>query len=95
MNKTPAVLLAALMAAGAAFAGGTNTATLAVSNMDCAACPLTVRAALEKVPGVSTAKVVFKTKLAVVAFDPTRTSPETLTKATASAGFPSSVKQVQ
>ena len=95
MKKIHAVLLAALLVAGAAFGGGTKTATLIVSNMDCAACPLTVRAALEKVPGVTTAKVDFKAKLAVVAFDPTKTSPETLTKATASAGFPSSVKQVQ
>lgn len=95
MNKTLTVFLAAFMAAGAAFAGGASTATLAVTNMDCAACPLTVRAALEKVPGVSTAKVDYKTKLAVVAFDPGKTSPEALTKATAGAGYPSSVRQVQ
>ena len=51
--------------------------------------------ALEKVPGVDTAKVDFKTKRAVVAFDPAKTSPEVLTKATADAGFPSSVERVQ
>ena len=95
MKKTFTLFLAAFMAAGAAFAGVAKTATLAVTNMDCAACPLTVRAVLEKVPGVSTAKVDFKTKLAVVAFDPGKTTPEALTKATAGAGYPSSVKQVQ
>lgn len=57
--------------------------------------PITVRKALEKVPGVDTAKVDFKSKRAVVAFDPAKTTPEALTKATADAGFPSSVKQVQ
>ena len=95
MKKILTVFLAAFLAAGAAFAGGAKTATLTVTNMDCAACPLTVRAALEKVPGVSTAKVDYKTKLAVVAFDSDKTTPEALTKATAGAGYPSSVKQVQ
>jgi mercuric ion binding protein len=31
----------------------------------------------------------------VVAFDPGKTTPQALTKATADAGFPSSVKQIQ
>ena len=61
----------------------------------CAACPITVRKALEKVPGVASAKIDFKTHRAVVAFDPAKTTPELLTKATADAGFPSSVKQLQ
>ena len=30
-----------------------KTVTLAVENMSCAACPITVRKALEKVPGVA------------------------------------------
>jgi hypothetical protein len=30
----------------------------------------------------------------MVAFDPAKTSPEALTKATAAAGYPSSIKQV-
>ena len=62
--------------------------------MDCAVCPITVRKSLEKVPGVESAKVDFKSKLAVVAFDASKTTPEALTKAMADAGFPSSVKQL-
>jgi mercuric ion binding protein len=95
MKKTLTVFLVAFLAAGAAFAGGAKTATLVVTNMDCAACPLTVRAALEKVPGVSTARVDYKTKLVVVAFDSGKTIPAALTQATAGAGYPSSVKQVE
>jgi mercuric ion binding protein len=95
MKNILSFLLGSLLAAGVAFAGGAKTATLVVSNMDCAACPITVRKALEKVPGVEAAKVDFKAKLAVVSFDPNKTSTEALTKATANAGFPSSVKQVQ
>ena len=63
--------------------------------MDCATCPITVRKALEKVPGVEAAKVDFKTKLAVVSFDPAKTKPEALMKATSDAGYPSTLKQVQ
>lgn len=95
MNKSHALVLAALVAASSAFAGGMRTATLDVSNMDCAVCPITVRKALEKVPGVGSAKVDLKTHRALVAFDPSKTTPEVLTKATTDAGFPSSVKQLQ
>lgn len=93
--KSFALFLAAALTSAAAVAAGAKTATLDVTNMDCAVCPITVRKALEKVPGVDTAKVDFKTKRAVVIFDPVKTTPEALTKATADAGFPSSVKQVQ
>ena len=95
MNKSLAIVLAALVAASSAFAGGTRTATLDVTNMDCAVCPITVRKALEKVPGVGSAKVDLKTHRAVVAFDPAKTTPELLTRATTDAGFPSTVKQLQ
>lgn len=87
--------LAALTLAAGAHAAGPQSATLAVTNMDCAVCPITVRKALEKVPGVTAAKVDFKTKLAVVSFDPATTRPEALLKATASAGYPSTLKLVQ
>jgi periplasmic mercuric ion binding protein len=93
--KSFAFLLAAAVVASSAYAGGTSTATLDVSNMTCAACPITVRKALEKVPGVGSAKIDLKTHRAVVAFDPAKTTPEQLTKATANAGFPSSIEQLQ
>jgi mercuric ion binding protein len=44
----------------AALAGIPQTVTLDVKNMTCALCPITVRKALEKVPGVSDAKVDFE-----------------------------------
>ena len=95
MNKSLALLLTAMLATTSAFAAATKTATLDVTNMQCAACPITVRKALEKVPGVDSAKVDLKTKRAVVSFDPAKATPEALTKATADAGFPSTVKQIQ
>ncbi|MEO6747913.1 MAG: mercury resistance system periplasmic binding protein MerP [Caldimonas sp.] len=93
--KSLAFLFAATVVVSSAFAGKTSTATLDVTNMDCAVCPITVRKALEKVPGVGSAKVDLKTHRAVVAYDPAKTTPDLLTKATADAGFPSSVKQLQ
>jgi mercuric ion binding protein len=67
------------------------TATLEVSGMHCAACPITVRKALEAVPGVEKATVTFDPPRAVVLYDPARAMPEQLTKATADAGYPSRV----
>jgi len=93
--KSIVLFVCSLLVAVGALAGGARTATLEVNNMDCAVCPITVRKALENVPGVAATTVDFKTKRAVVAFDPAKTTPQALAKATADAGFPSSVKQVR
>lgn len=68
-----------------------RTVTLKVENMSCTACPATVRKTLEKVPGVAAVKTDFATKSATVTFDPTKTGVETLTRATAEAGYPSAL----
>jgi mercuric ion binding protein len=73
------------------FAGTLQTVTLDVQNMTCAVCPITVKKALERVPGVTDAKVDFDKKTASISFDPDEASTDTLTKATADAGYPSSV----
>lgn len=94
MRKFYVILLAASISAPSVYGAEQQTATLDVTNMDCAACPITVRKALESVPGVTSAKVDYRSRTAVVAFDPGKTTSEALTKATANAGFPSSMKQV-
>ena len=73
----------------AAEAAATKSVTLAVENMTCAACPITVRKALEKVPGVAKVKVDLDTKTASVTFDPAKAKVEDLTWATTEAGYPS------
>lgn len=95
MNTTFALLLAVSLTAPLAVAGESRTATLNVRNMYCAACPITVRKSLERVPGVSSAKVDPKTGRVTVVFEATKTSPEALTKAATDAGFPSTVAEVQ
>lgn len=69
----------------------TQTATLSVPTMDCPVCPITVKKALSKVPGVSEAKVDFARREAVVTFDAAKTTVEALTHATRDAGYPSTV----
>lgn len=71
----------------------TKTVVLDVPGMTCQFCPITIRKALNKVPGVIEAKADFATKTATVKYDPAKTNAETLTKATANAGYPSSVKK--
>jgi mercuric ion binding protein len=72
-----------------------RSVTLAVQNMTCASCPITVRKALEKVPGVVKAKVDYATKTATVTFDPGKTHVEALTRATTEAGYPSTLASGQ
>ena len=86
------VLIGALVALPfGLFAGTLQTVTLDVQNMTCAVCPITVKRALERVAGVTDAKVDFDKKTASVSFDPDKANLATLTKATTDAGYPSSV----
>ncbi len=72
----------------------TRTVTLSVPSMNCAMCPITVRKALEKVEGVTQAKVDYQTKSAVVVYDDQKASVSQLTQATEDAGYPSTeIKQ--
>ena len=66
-----------------------KTVTLAVKNMYCAACPHTVKASLEAVPGVAKVSVSFKDKTAIVSYDDSKANVEELTAATTKAGYPS------
>lgn len=92
----PLLMLFALISMpflSSAMATEAKTVTLDVPGMTCKFCPITIRKALEKVPGVVEAKASFDTKTATVTFDPDKTNVEALTKATADAGYPSTLKQ--
>jgi len=69
-----------------------QTATLSVPGMYCAVCPITVKKALEKVPGVTKATASLEKKEAVVTYDDAKTSVKKLLDATFEAGYPSEVK---
>ena len=66
--------------------------TLAVSNMDCAACPSIVKGSLEAVPGVAKVAVSYKDKTATIHYDDAKADVNQLTSATTNAGYPSAPK---
>ncbi len=81
-----AVLLAAPLSV---LAADPQTVVLDVQNMTCDLCPITVKKALDKVPGVAATKIDLAKKTATVKFDPERANVAVLVKATTNAGFPS------
>ena len=85
------LLLGALAFPGAALSNP-KTVTLGVAGMNCAACPITIKKALQKVEGVEKVAVTFEPKEAVVTFDDAKTTVGKLTEATAKAGYPSVLK---
>jgi len=68
-----------------------QTATLAVQNMTCAMCPITVKKSLQKVEGVNKVEISFKNKTATVTYDDEKTTSDDLVKATTNVGYPSIV----
>lgn len=90
MTKRIAFLLAAMLPMLAA--AKEQTVALTVPTMDCETCPLTIKAALLKVPGVASAKVSYKKREAIVVFDDEKTDLAALKKATSDAGYPSFLK---
>lgn len=91
MQKLLFALLIALPLAASAAAP--QTITLAVQNMTCSLCPITVRKSLEKVAGVSAVRVNFDKKTATITYDPDKAEPKALTQATTNAGYPSTVQK--
>lgn len=85
------VALVALIAMTSPVWAATQTVTLSVPDMNCAACPITVKKALTKVPGVSKTEVSLERREAKVSFDDAKTNVEALTRATKEAGYPSTV----
>ena len=91
--KTLVSLIALMGALSSPAWAATKTVTLAVPGMTCAACPITVKTALAKVVGVERTDVSFEKREAVVTYDDAKTTVAALTKATAGAGYPSTVKR--
>ena len=71
------------------LAADSQTVVLDVQNMTCELCPITVKKALDRVPGVAATKIDLAKMTATVKFDPDRTNVAALVKATTNAGYPS------
>ncbi len=83
----------ALVAATLPAYASSKTVTLSVPDMNCTACPITIKKVLSKIDGVSAIEVSARAREAVVTFDDTKTNVKALTTATANVGYPSTVKQ--
>ncbi len=66
----------------------TKTVVFAVSDMTCAECTFSIADALKKTSGVSAANVDFKTKRAIVSYEPSRVGVPKLRAAIERSGFP-------
>lgn len=90
MMKTPiAGALIFLFAASGAWADERDV-TLAVENMTCGACAITVTMAIERVAGVQDVAVDYDTKQADVRYDDTLTTWQAIAQASTNAGYPAS-----
>jgi periplasmic mercuric ion binding protein len=93
MKTFPAALaFTALLAAAPFTAAKQQTVSLNVPTMDCATCPITIKAALSKVPGVSKVKVSYEKREAVIVYDDAQASVADLKKATEDVGYPAMLK---
>lgn len=90
--KIVSLVAVGLAAIAAPALAGTRTVALDVPSMYCEACPITVKKALSRVPGVSDVRVSLEKKEAVVTYDDARANVDALTRATANAGFPSKAR---
>ncbi|MBB5518364.1 heavy-metal-associated domain-containing protein [Amphiplicatus metriothermophilus] len=64
------------------------TARFAIENMTCPTCPISVRAAMNRVDGVKSVEVDFDTKTATVVYDPARTTAAEIAAASTKVGYP-------
>lgn len=92
MNTVKKLAVFLVLAAALPVLAATKTVTMAVPSMTCPVCPITVKKALQAVPGVSKVDISFAKKEVAVTFDDAKTNVAALTHATADAGYPSTAK---
>jgi mercuric ion binding protein len=91
MNKR---LIALCLAAAALPAwSAPRTVTLSVPGMNCPTCPITVKKALQRVPGVLQVSSSLEKRQSTVTFDDGKASVDDLLMATGEAGYPSTLLQ--
>lgn len=88
MRLFTTLLAIVLLPVSLAFAAS-QSAVLDVQNMTCSLCGVTVKKALQKLPGVEDAKIDYETKTATVKYDSAKVNIASMVKATTDAGFPS------
>ena len=69
----------------------TRTLTLAVPNMDCPVCPITLKKALTRLVGVNQMQVNFDKRQIIVIYDDSKIAVKAIIESTKNAGFPSTI----
>jgi mercuric ion binding protein len=87
------IMLIMAIAANQPVWAAPKTVALAIPGMSCAACPVTVKIALNRVPGVTATMVNFDNRQAIVTFDDAKTDVEALLRATGEAGYPATLSK--
>jgi len=82
-----------LAAVHALAADRPQSVILDIKGMDCASCPLTVKMALKKAPGVAEVKVDYQTRTAEVRYDADKTTPGRLAQTVSDIGYPASARK--
>jgi len=89
MKLIHGIVTSLLVTVGSTAWAAPKSVTLDVPGMTCPTCPVTIKKALLKQPGVTAVTVHYEKKQLNVAFDDAKTGPTAIMKSTASVGFPS------
>ena len=92
MNFYRTLAAAVLVVAAPLASAKQQTVALNVPTMDCATCPITIKTALSKVPGVAKVKVSYETREAVIVYDDAQATVADLKKATEDVGYQAMLK---
>ncbi len=92
MRRIASVLVVFLLLASTAGAGGFKKAVLKIEGLTCSLCAPAVKVALEGVPGVKRAEVIYERKEAVVEYEEGRVDPADLVRAVERTGFRATVE---
>jgi mercuric ion binding protein len=90
MNKWIVLAIFTMLGTGTASAAD-RTIKLAVANMTCEVCPITVNKAIKHVNGVRAGKVDYNSKTATVVFDDATTTVQAIAAASTHAGYPANL----
>ncbi|KQN25800.1 hypothetical protein ASE86_06245 [Sphingomonas sp. Leaf33] len=91
MNRHLISALALLTLPTAAVAAPERSTSFKVGNLTCPTCPIAVKTAMSRVPGVSRVTVDFTTKVATVTYDPARATPTAIAAASTKVGYPARI----
>ena len=72
-----------------------RSATFSISNMTCALCPITVKAAMSRVEGVKHVDVSQKLAQATVSYDDAVATADAIAAAATNAGYPATLAQTK